>query len=161
MAQILAPFPRELNVKLDNTSKDNKNCFFDFCNYMVHNCLYDRVVVNVWPGMNTYEDTDLRFRRSSVFMQDRNTTWVLNLHKHILEIPGGSSSSVQTTLHASLISAMKNFSGASEEQDTVKSKINDLRSFRKFVFQRDDSCKGPATQDFVTYLTGYEMVQKR
>ena len=158
----MSSFPKELNIQLDNTSKDNKNrYFFAFCGYMVHKGLFNRIVVNVLPVRHTHEDIDRRFSRISAFMRDRNTACVSELHSNIIESQGGTSASVQNNIHASRVSGMNNVSGACEQQSAVASRINNMLAFRKFVFEREDSHELEGGGAVVTCLVGYKVVSKR
>ena len=155
-------FPKELNVQLDNTSKDNKNRFlFAFCDYMVHKGLFNRISVNFLPVGHTHEDIDRRFSRISVFMRDRNTACISELHRHIVESQEGNSASAQHNIHASRVCGMNNFSGACEEQRAVALRVNNMLAFRRFVFERDDSHELEGGGAHVTCLVGYKMMEKR
>ena len=69
----MSSFPKDLNVQLDNTSKDNTNrFFFAFCDYMMHKGLFNRIVVNVLLVWLTHEDIDRRFSRIRVFMRENS-----------------------------------------------------------------------------------------
>ena len=62
LKQNFATWPTELNVQLDNTSKDNKNrATLGYFAYLVGSGVFKRVIVSFLPVGHTHEDIDAVF----------------------------------------------------------------------------------------------------